>query len=337
MKLHELRDAASGSRSFADDTDLRAAFPRLAYYRSMWAYYEAATQTTPEDLSLLETDDDGLPTFGFLAGKADSAVSFFRTPAIAELADSGHGIRRDRLGRAVAEEVIGLHSETDSSPLAVCVLSDSSRLTGFDLALLSAGARTQSQFSAEVDLTWPEEAIWSSIRPRYRSLINRGRRILEMEEANVDRPDRAVFDTYRLLHREVAGEQTRPDRSWDEMWQRIAQDQAQLLVARLDGRPVAATFVTTFGDLAVYASGAYVRDLGNFPVSHWPMYASILAAKRSGRSRFLLGAAYFDQAVEASEKLRSIANFKRGFATEVVLHRQYVLGTERGGDGDGKE
>lgn len=121
------------------------------------------------------------------------------------------------------------------------------------------------------------------------------------------------------------------------MFQRVARDQALLLVARLDGRPVAATLVTKFRGIAVYASGAYVRDLGKFPVSHWPLYASILAAKRSGCYRFLLGPAYYDQAFRVSEKLRSIANFKRGFATEIVMHREYLLGTEWESDGDSKE
>ena len=337
MTLRLLRDAPTRGLSFVDETSLRTAFPRLAYYASMWPYYEAATDTTPEDSSLVETDEQGSPAFGFLAGNAGFGASFFGSPAIAEFTESGHDIRRDRLGRAVAEEVIRLHSETKPSPLTVRVLSDSSRLTGFDLALLSAGARTQPQFSAEVDLTLREEEIWSSLRRSYRSLVNRGREALKVEVADVNRPEKSVFDTYRLLHSEVAGRQTRPARSWDEMWQRVAQNQALLLVARLDGRPVAATFVTKFGGLAVYASGAYVRDLGKFPVSHWPLYASILAAKGAGCSRFLLGSAYFDQAVSVSEKLRSIASFKRGFATEIVMHREYVLGTEGERDGDGAD
>lgn len=336
MTLRVLRDEPLRSRTFAEDPGLRTAFPRLAYYASMWSYYEAATNTTPEDLSFVEVDGNGLPAFGFLGGSDSSGVSFFGTPAIAEFADSSPGTRRDRLGGEIAEEVTRDLNEVGSSRLTVRLLSTSSVLTGFDQVLLSAGARTQLQFSAEADLTFSEENIWSSLRPRYRSFINRGRKAFEVDIVNAERPEKSVFDSYRALHLEVSGRQTRPDRSWDEMYRRLEQDEALLLVARLENRPVAATFVTKFGGLAVYASGAYVRDLGNFPVSHWPMYASMLAAKQAGCSRFVIGAGYFDRSVEVPEKLQSIANFKRGFATEIIMHRQYVLESSRSGDGGEK-
>lgn len=336
MTLRVLGEEPRRSRMFAEDLGLRTAFPRLAYYASMWSYYEAATNTTPRDLSLVEVDGNGLPAFGFLGGSDTSGVSFFGTPAIAEFADLGPGMRQDRLGREVAEEIIRDLNRVRASTLTVRVLSRSSVLAGFDHVLLSAGAKTQLQFSAEVDLTLPEERIWSSLRSRYRSLINRGRKTFEVDIVSAERPEKSVFDSYRALHREVAGKQTRSDESWDEMYRRLVHDEALLLVARLEDRPVAATFVTKFGGLAVYASGAYVRDLGNFPVSHWPMYASMLAAKQAGCSRFIIGAGYFDASVETPEKLQSIANFKRGFATEILMHRQYVLESSTSGDGGEK-
>ena len=335
MTLRVLRDEPLRSRTFAEDLGLRTAFPRLAYYASMWSYYEAATSTTPADFSFVEADGNGLPAFGFLGGSDASGVGFFGTPAIAEFADSSHGMRWDRLGRAVAADIIGHLNETPASTLNVGVLSKSSVLTGFEHALLFAGARTLTQFSAEVDLTLPEAAIWSSLRKSYRSLINRGRVAFEVDVVDANRPDAFIFDTYRQLHLQVAGRQTRPDKSWDEMYRRLVNDEALLLVARCDKRPVAATYVAKFGNLAVYASAAYVRDLGSFPVSHWPLYASILAAKHSGCSRFLLGPGYLDIGVPGSQKSQSVEAFKRGFATEVVGNRRYILVSNQWADNKG--
>ena len=107
MTLRVLRDEPLRSRTFAEDPSLRTAFPRLAYYASMWSYYEAATNTTPEDLSFVEVDGNGLPAFGFLGGSDASGVGFFEAPAIAEFADSSHGMPWDRLAETTSRSDSG--------------------------------------------------------------------------------------------------------------------------------------------------------------------------------------------------------------------------------------
>lgn len=111
------------------------------------------------------------------------------------------------------------------------------------------------------------------------------------------------------------------------MYRLISQGRAQLVVADLAGRPVAATYFMRLGRLALYASGAYVRDLGKFPVSHWPLYASMLHARGAGVERLVLGTAFYGTDVESSSKERSIAAFKRGFATTIAARRSYSAGS----------
>jgi lipid II:glycine glycyltransferase (peptidoglycan interpeptide bridge formation enzyme) len=109
------------------------------------------------------------------------------------------------------------------------------------------------------------------------------------------------------------------------MYDLLATGRAQLALARIGDRPVAATYLMRFGRLALYASGAYVRDLGKFPVSHWPLYASMLAAKQSGIDRLVLGTVFHATSSGSLPKERSIAAFKLGFATRVVARRSYDI------------
>jgi hypothetical protein len=288
----------------------------------MWSYYEAATGCRPADFGMVETDADGHPRAVLIATRDERKIDFFGSPSILEFAPQSNAREGGQLGGEVARRLLEA-CESHQLELSVRLISERSVLEGFDHQVLAAGARTLAAYSSEVDLTLTEDAIWSSLRSRFRSYVNKGRRALELQTSNAESVNRELFTLYRGLHREVAGRITRPTQSWDEMQERLERGEAELQVAFLAERPVAATFVASLGEVAVYASGAYVRDLGNFPVSHWPMYSAILSAQRRGHSRFIVGAGYYDRETAASAKLQSIAQFKRGFATSVVHHRQY--------------
>lgn len=168
------------------------------------------------------------------------------------------------------------------------------------------------------------------MRKSFRSLINAGRRDLRIEFVGKGDPDRDRFEIYRSLHREVSGRVTRPAQSWEVMYELLKAGRAQLVLAHLEERPVAATYFMRFGRLAVYASGAYARDLGKFPVSHWPLYALMLEAKRTGIERLILGPVFLESNPVSSPKEKSIAAFKLGFATRVLAQRTYRCGWEEG-------
>ena len=317
--------SASGHGLLLADATTASAFPYVTLDASLWRYYVAATATDPVDVSTIERDPrTGLPTAALLAAEGPEDAAFFGRAATFELATDLPARSIPRVGRETAEALRD-RARAAGRTIGVRVVVDSANLSGFERVLLSSGASVSLEFSAEADLSLTEEQLWTSLRKSFRPLINKGRRDLRIEVVDESTPDRCRFDVYRDLHREVAGRVTRPSESWDVMFEMVAQGRAQLLLAHLEGRPVAATYFVRFGRLALYASGAYVRDLGKFPVSHWPLYASMLEARRSGVERLVLGTVLQEAGLGPSAKEQSIAVFKRGFATTVVARRTYGI------------
>lgn len=302
-----------------------ASFPYSAVDASLWEYYEAATASAPRDLSVVEHDPlSGSPATALVAAEHDGAIGFFGRAATFEVARDVAVYDAAAIGTVMAETLRD-RCRSESGDLHAQVIGAGAALTGFETVLLGAGAVPSTAYSAEVDLTRDEEQLWRHVRRRFRPFINTGRRDLRTETVDAEAPDHERFGIYRALHREVAGRETRPKESWDVMFELLQKGRGLLVLAHLDERPVAATYVMRFGSVAVYASGAYARDLGKYPVSHWPLYASMLEAKRVGVERFVIGPVFLDTDPNATPKERTIGEFKRGFATEIVTRREYRL------------
>ena len=316
---------ASGHELLLAGDATSESFPYVAVDASLWRYYEAATASAPLDLSAVEHDSvSGGPIAAMVAAHDQDAIGFFGRAATFELARDVSRSAVPATGVAIAETLRD-RCRTEGDRLHAQVVGDSAVLSGFETVLLGSGASASVEFSAEVDLTLDEGQLWRNVRRRYRPFINAGRRDLRIEIVNQDEPDHGLFEVYRNLHREVAGRETRPRGSWDVMYELLEEGRGQLVLAYMDERPIAATYLMLFGRHAIYASGAYVRDLGKYPVSHWPLYASILEAKRAGVERLALGSVFLETDAHSTAKERSIGEFKRGFATEIVARRTYRL------------
>ena len=313
----------SGSGVLLGGAEIVRSFPHASLDASLWRYYAAATSTDPVDVSAIEHDPStGTPTAALVASDGPDGVAYFGKAATFEIAGDLTPRGSLRVGREIAEALLGSSRNADRG-LAVRIVGHGTELTGFERVLLASGASASLDYWAETNLALPEEQLWTSLRKSYRSLINVGQRELSIEVVDEATPDRERFEEFRTLHREVAGRVTRPSESWDIMHELLTEGRAQLVLARLGGRTVAGTFLMRFGNIAVYASGAYVRDLGKFPVSHWPLYASMHAAKRSGVERLVLGQAFLEDDSHATPKERSIGAFKTGFASEIRAYRTY--------------
>lgn len=315
----------SGRGLLLTDGETVRSFPHAALEASLWRYYVAATSTDPVDITEIEHDrKSGAPAAALVAADGPDGVAFFGKAATFELVGGISSREIAEAGRNMAEALRDRAQESGRGML-VRVIGESPDLSGFERVLLDAGASASLEFSAEANLALPEEELWTSLRKSYRSLINAGRRELSIEVVDEAAPNRQRFEAYRSLHRDVAGRVTRPADSWNIMFELLTKGRAQLVLANLRERTVAATYLIRFGSLAIYASGAYARDLGKFPVSHWPVYASMLAAKRSGVERLVVGSIALEYDSHTTPKERSIGVFKTGFATEVRAYRTYRI------------
>ena len=180
-------------------------------------------------------------------------------------------------------------------------------------SLHAAGAVPRLSLCARVDLDVPQETIVANLRKSYRSLINWGKRSITLSYVNRDNPDLEMFNLYQEFHRHIAGRVTRPQKSWDIMFETISGGSGELSLGRdaSDGL-ISATLVIDGGGVAQYSSGVYDREQFDKPIGHWPLFDAILRAKARGMSLFELGD--IPAAGTASDKELSIGRFKRGFA-----------------------
>ena len=169
------------------------------------------------------------------------------------------------------------------------------------------GARTRLLAEATwrtriVDLVSSEAELWRGVRKSYRSLIHRARERYEFSVGGVD----AVM-LARLIHREVAGRETRPKATWHLMADWIEQRSGLVVIghSRLSGQGEAFAYFLMNGTWAYYASGASVDD----NVQHAVIWYSLLALKARGIRWAELG--WQGQATD--DKGRGIEMFRRGW------------------------
>ena len=85
------------------------------------------------------------------------------------------------------------------------------------------------------------------------------------------------------------------------------------ILSHLEDLLVGGTLVLDSGDVAYYASGAYRREHFDKPLAHYPLFVAMQRSAEAGRRWFNLGDVSTPPTL--SDKERSIAYFKRGFAS----------------------
>lgn len=180
---------------------------------------------------------------------------------------------------------------------------------------------------AYVDLTQEPAAIWNGVRKGHRHAINWGKSHLELRRWDgTDGPMyRELVDLYDRAGR------TPSFRSPEEVRPFWSGDAGELVMAYLDGVPMAAVATTFERESAYYMAGVSV-DHGEVPSSHWPLYQAILRAREKGLKTFQFG--YLETDDSFSEKKRAIAHFKGGFTKQATKHLWWAVSRAVHSDGD---
>jgi hypothetical protein len=185
-------------------------------------------------------------------------------------------------------------------------------------ACTSRGAQATPLQHACVDLTVGQASWRRALRKSSRSLINWGKRNLEMRFANRESPDRSLFSDVQRLHTNVAGRVTRSQNSWDVMYDFVAAGRGELIGGYLDGELVAGSLFIDGTEICIYASGVYNRMLFDKPLAHYSVWLAIERAHLRGMKVLELGVVHDKGSV--SDKEYQIGYFKRGFATHIDKH-----------------
>ena len=131
---------------------------------------------------------------------------------------------------------------------------------------------------------------------------------------------RKIFDVYKNIHFQAAGRKTRPDKTWNIMFDWIEEGVSILAVTKKDDEYISAQLVNTFNQKAFYHSGAtkpeYERERG---VGHLAQWEIIKYLKSNDITHYELGWNWHPNISQevASEKMLGISRFKAGFGADI--------------------
>ena len=183
----------------------------------------------------------------------------------------------------------------------------------------SKSARMEYREELFVDLSLPLAEIRQFFRTRYKSLISKGMRIWNVDIVD---DDEIVFKEFKALHKSVSGRATRSEDTWWAQFSMLKSKDAFLVTLRDDDNQLVGGGLFSKNKAhAEYSVGVYDRSLFDRPLGHAVQFAAIEEMKRLGLKWYYLGPLCSEyDSYEYTDKERSIAHFKEGFATHTFLN-----------------
>ncbi len=189
--------------------------------------------------------------------------------------------------------------------------------------LSGLGQKHTTQFYLIIDLKKPELVLWSEIRKSYRNLINKSKKIWDTEIVTKDNYTNVLWDEFRLLHYEAAGQRyTRDLKTWNFQRNMVKNDRAFLSTIRdpATSKLIGCGLFQINEKTSIYATAAYDRALFSKPLGHLVQWKAILHMKLINLDRYYVGR-YFTMSdnPKPTDKELSISQFKKGFTDRVAL------------------
>jgi hypothetical protein len=187
--------------------------------------------------------------------------------------------------------------------------------------LLKYGYFDASLNSQLIDLSFPEDALWGSLRKGHKYDVNRGERFYDIRLFDKNNADKAVFDQYRLLHHKAAGRVTRPLATFEMMYDWILAGEGMLCGISKAGQYVGFSYINIYKNSAFYSSASDDPEFkASIPISHVIQWSIIRWLKANGCRTYEIGTQQFGPLVHdvPSPKDLSISFFKRGFGGRTV-------------------
>lgn len=229
--------------------------------------------------------------------------------------------KRDKANKLLREKVRNIVSDfgVDKITYRDFVIKDD--LSALGCCLLDMGAKAVPYFTQLIDLRKPENELFKSTRKSYKSLINWGRKNLNIRIINADSISMDDIENFRQIHIREAGRETRSKKSWEIQFDMILKGKAFLVTAEDDCSLVSAAMFINSNKYCYYGVSASDRSMFDKPLSHAVIWSAILHAKNLGCCYFEMGEQlYFNQGNPApSKKELGISKFKAGFGGETKV------------------
>jgi len=181
--------------------------------------------------------------------------------------------------------------------------------------LLNLGATAQPIVRQIIDLNRTEAEMFKQIRKSYKSLINKGRRDLDLSTYDKNNVSDGIMEQFRKLHVAAAGRETRTKETWQIQQNMIKAGEAFAIFGKLEGELVTAALFPLSKHYCYYGVSASNRLLFDKPLSHAVLWEAILYAQKTGCRFFELGPIQFPGIGDPVPTLKelSISTFKHGF------------------------
>ena len=214
---------------------------------------------------------------------------------------------RKRIEKNIVDTILLISEELEVEKIQF--VEPNQFLTSWNLYWLERAEKDFSSYQLAINLQKNIEDIRLGFRKSYKPLVNKG--IKEWQVEVCDRHYQQAFEEFKLLHKEVAGRQTRTDETWEIQMQQIINHEAFLVTVRDEDLLIGAGFFNYSRDVGMYSVGAYKRELFDKPIGHAVQMIAIKKLKDLGCKTYHLG----QKALYGStEKELSISHFKEGFA-----------------------
>lgn len=280
-------------------------------------YYAACCEERPVIHSIAVEDALG-PVLLMPMVLRNRQLSYFDMPASAVYANRLSETERIRVLEAACNLAIDYCLKTGTGLIITrsSAVVNRIEIAKWEVKILQAGGQQITNYRGLLSLANKDEKILNQMRKSYRSLVNWGRREMQILFVDTTKLDEQLFNNFRQFHLQVAGRVTRPQASWTAMYELLKQGKAILGLGYLKGELVAATYFFYHAGFALYGSGVYDRMHFDKPISHWPVFATLQRAIDSGVILCDLGQVFPN--LGFSDKERNIAFFKKGFTNIIV-------------------
>ena len=176
-----------------------------------------------------------------------------------------------------------------------------------------------------VDLSLSLEDIRLEFRKSFKPLINKGLR--EWKVQIYEKVSNEIFESFRMLHKSVAGRTTRSIESWQIQKEQINAGEAFLVtVVNEEDTLVGGGLFTYSRDNAFYCVGAYKRELSDKPLGHIVQMKAIETLKKNKVKWYEIGAKHLktDGKIPTKKQLL-IAHFTEGFETNIIVRQHLIV------------
>ena len=196
-------------------------------------------------------------------------------------------------------------------------------LSFFGNYLLASGASTYPFFTQIIELSLTESRLHSSLRKSYQSLINWGKKNMEINILDNETIKYDDIESFRRLHILSAGRETRSKKTWETQYEMVNNEEAFVITGEYENKLVTAAMFLRSPKLCYYGISASRKELFDKPISHVIIWNAILHAKKLGCHYFEMGEQFFTNQGESlpTKKELGISTFKKGFGgkTKVFL------------------